>query len=92
MPYPHYVPSQALESYQSLPAAFDMDSSLLEHAPRSQRAYHGHNHSGSRRPNYYSNVAMWVCCKCGDGPKVYKSQPACVMCHHVACSCCTEVK
>ncbi|KAL4804114.1 hypothetical protein BDV18DRAFT_35704 [Aspergillus unguis] len=28
---------------------------------------------------------MWICCQCGDGPKVYKYQPRCVTCNHFAC-------
>ncbi|KAL4929581.1 uncharacterized protein BDV17DRAFT_58225 [Aspergillus undulatus] len=40
----------------------------------------------------YISRGMWVCCMCGDGPKVFKTQPFCVLCHHSACSCCPEVK
>lgn len=35
---------------------------------------------------------MYICCSCGDGPKVYNTQPACINCEHVACSSCDYVK
>ncbi|KAJ5461691.1 uncharacterized protein N7458_003243 [Penicillium daleae] len=42
--------------------------------------------------NFYSQTYMYICCKCGDGPKVYNNQPRCVSCDHEACSRCEEVK
>ncbi|KAL4791578.1 hypothetical protein BDV19DRAFT_370165 [Aspergillus venezuelensis] len=33
----------------------------------------------------YSSAAMWICCACGDGPKVFANQPVCVACNHAAC-------
>lgn len=38
-------------------------------------------------PTYY-----FICCNCGDGPKVYNHQARCVICHHVACENCTHLK
>ncbi|KAJ6185788.1 hypothetical protein N7519_007089 [Penicillium mononematosum] len=35
---------------------------------------------------------MYICCACGDGPKIYNHQPQCVMCSHTACSSCNYVK
>ncbi|KAJ5317505.1 hypothetical protein N7508_002013 [Penicillium antarcticum] len=35
---------------------------------------------------------MYICCNCGDGPKIYNVQPKCIECDHVACSSCTNVK
>ncbi|EPS34830.1 hypothetical protein PDE_09794 [Penicillium oxalicum 114-2] len=35
---------------------------------------------------------MYICCKCGDGPKVYNHQPKCVICNHAACGSCQNVK
>ncbi|KAL3478262.1 hypothetical protein BJX99DRAFT_224549 [Aspergillus californicus] len=35
---------------------------------------------------------MWICCQCGDGPKVYTRQSACIECHHYSCASCTLVK
>ncbi|EAW12753.1 uncharacterized protein ACLA_011800 [Aspergillus clavatus NRRL 1] len=40
----------------------------------------------------YSNTYMYICCQCGDGPKVYNVQPQCIICQHIACSSCREVK
>lgn len=40
----------------------------------------------------YNQTYMYVCCNCNDGPKVYDVQPVCVICHHKACSGCTQVK
>ncbi|KAF7718791.1 Uncharacterized protein PECH_005882 [Penicillium ucsense] len=40
----------------------------------------------------YSQTYMWICCMCGDGPKVYNHQSKCVMCNHEACSSCQNVK
>lgn len=34
---------------------------------------------------------LYICCQCGDGPKIYEVQPQCVCCHHRACSHCTHV-
>ncbi|KAL3482144.1 hypothetical protein BJX99DRAFT_217433 [Aspergillus californicus] len=28
---------------------------------------------------------MWICCQCGDGPKVYINQSICIECHHHSC-------
>ncbi|KAL4961804.1 uncharacterized protein BDV14DRAFT_179686 [Aspergillus stella-maris] len=94
MPYSYNVPSQTLESYQPLPAALDMETSLVEHIPCSPRHHHSHGHglNGSHRPNYYSSAHMWVCCGCGDGPKLYSNQTVCVICSHSACSYCEGVK
>lgn len=35
---------------------------------------------------------LYICCKCGDGPKVWDVQPQCICCEHSACSSCTYVK
>ncbi|CAI7626003.1 Zinc finger, RanBP2-type [Penicillium expansum] len=41
-------------------------------------------------PTYgMSQVAyMYICCQCGDGPKLYNMQPTCYVCSHQACSNC----
>lgn len=87
-----YYPSQALETYRPLPSSCAMDSSPIEHFPHSPQSLSGHRHSRLRRPNYYSNASMYVCCGCGDGPKVWDNNPVCVICHHVACGDCELVK
>lgn len=40
----------------------------------------------------YSQAYIYICCKCGDGPKLWDNQPSCVSCEHVACGNCTYVK
>ncbi|KAL1958708.1 hypothetical protein VTO42DRAFT_4051 [Malbranchea cinnamomea] len=35
---------------------------------------------------------LYICCSCGDGPKVYQHHARCVMCNHDACQYCTHVK
>ncbi|EFW16276.1 hypothetical protein CPSG_07326 [Coccidioides posadasii str. Silveira] len=35
---------------------------------------------------------LYVCCGCGDGPKVYQLEPRCVNCSHDACPYCRYVK
>lgn len=40
----------------------------------------------------YTETAMYVCCQCGDGPKVYDHQPRCIICQHEACGDCQHVK
>ncbi|EKV12972.1 hypothetical protein PDIG_31990 [Penicillium digitatum PHI26] len=40
----------------------------------------------------YNAIYMYICCSCGDGPKVYNIQPRCVVCNHTVCSKCQEVK
>ncbi|KAL2843939.1 hypothetical protein BJY01DRAFT_215324 [Aspergillus pseudoustus] len=32
------------------------------------------------------SVEMYICCQCGDGPKVWANQPTCVVCQHQACA------
>lgn len=39
-----------------------------------------------------SPTYMYICCACGDGPKIYNIQPRCVSCNHIACNNCEEVK
>ncbi|CDM29310.1 hypothetical protein DTO013E5_5995 [Penicillium roqueforti] len=41
---------------------------------------------------YNSATYMYICCGCGDGPKVYNHQPQCVQCSHIACSECKRIK
>ncbi|KAL5042708.1 hypothetical protein BDW71DRAFT_189476 [Aspergillus fruticulosus] len=90
---PSYLaPSQVPGSYRSLSAlsgSFDMETLPALHITRSHR---GHNISQLQRPNYFSNSNMWICCSCGDGPKIYDHNPKCVICHHSACDLCTHVK
>src|SRR5438034_2665320 len=31
---------------------------------------------------------LYACCGCHDGPKIFQTQPTCVMCHHAACGSC----
>ncbi|KAJ5240988.1 uncharacterized protein N7469_002579 [Penicillium citrinum] len=38
------------------------------------------------------HTAMYICCKCNDGPKVWDIEPRCVVCNHDACGSCTNVK
>lgn len=40
----------------------------------------------------YSQTFIYICCRCGDGPKLWENQPSCVSCEHVACGNCTYVK
>lgn len=40
----------------------------------------------------YNATYMYICCQCGDGPKVFNHQPRCIRCNHDACSKCKEVK
>lgn len=38
-------------------------------------------------------AARYICCKCGDGPKVYYDhQPLCINCNHVVCENCESVR
>ncbi|KAJ5906882.1 uncharacterized protein N7473_003798 [Penicillium subrubescens] len=41
---------------------------------------------------FYTQTYMYICCQCGDGPKVYNNQPRCIGCDHEACGSCTQVK
>ncbi|KAL4777043.1 hypothetical protein BDW60DRAFT_175375 [Aspergillus nidulans var. acristatus] len=41
---------------------------------------------------YYAASDFWVCCRCGDGPKVYTYSIQCVLCNHIVCELCTRVK
>ncbi|KAJ5948809.1 hypothetical protein N7454_002116 [Penicillium verhagenii] len=47
----------------------------------------GESRVTTRGPTY-----MYICCGCGDGPKVYNVQPRCTECQHSACGGCTYVK
>ncbi|KAL5052284.1 hypothetical protein BDW71DRAFT_170602 [Aspergillus fruticulosus] len=40
---------------------------------------------------YYAASDIWVCCQCGDGPKVYTHSTQCVVCNHAVCESCTRV-
>ncbi|KAL4736725.1 hypothetical protein BDV11DRAFT_193314 [Aspergillus similis] len=40
---------------------------------------------------YYTASDLWICCRCGDGPKVYTHSAQCVMCTHLVCESCTRV-
>ncbi|OQD67779.1 hypothetical protein PENPOL_c003G04356 [Penicillium polonicum] len=33
---------------------------------------------------------LYICCGCGDGPKVYNLQPICITCSHQACANCYD--
>ncbi|EEQ89047.1 hypothetical protein RJZ56_004708 [Blastomyces dermatitidis] len=35
---------------------------------------------------------LYICCSCGDGPKVYQNQGRCVNCDHDVCGYCTHIK
>ncbi|KAL2821339.1 hypothetical protein BDW59DRAFT_110093 [Aspergillus cavernicola] len=37
-------------------------------------------------------ISMWICCNCGDGPKVSHHETVCIACHHISCSTCRYVK
>ncbi|KAL2822860.1 hypothetical protein BJX63DRAFT_219 [Aspergillus granulosus] len=39
-----------------------------------------------------SSLVMYICCGCGDGPKLFESQLFCIECHHHWCYGCTLVK
>ncbi|KAL4773499.1 hypothetical protein BDW60DRAFT_185371, partial [Aspergillus nidulans var. acristatus] len=36
-------------------------------------------------------IQMWVCCRCGDGPKVITRGELCVQCLHAMCASCVMV-
>ncbi|KAL4904522.1 hypothetical protein BDW74DRAFT_154047 [Aspergillus multicolor] len=85
------APSSVPETYRPLSAlsgSFDMDAASVEHV---RRSHHGHIND-QFRPKYFSETDMYVCCNCGDGPKVYSHNPVCVQCHHHACSACAHIK
>ncbi|KAL2820509.1 hypothetical protein BDW59DRAFT_164673 [Aspergillus cavernicola] len=64
------IPAQVLETYMPLSNSFEMAASPIEQHSYSQQLLSSHYHS-LRRGNYYkSSTQMWICCKCGDGPKV----------------------
>ncbi|KAL4877512.1 hypothetical protein BJY04DRAFT_222067 [Aspergillus karnatakaensis] len=86
------VPSQVSETYKALPSSYDLDASTVEYLPRSRQVFHSHGRAPIRRRNYLSHVNMWICCNCGDGPKLHSVQSTCVQCHHDICGSCTEVK
>ncbi|KAK9618328.1 hypothetical protein V6Z94_005359 [Aspergillus fumigatus] len=35
---------------------------------------------------------MYICCQCGDGPKLYNLHPRREACNHIVCSSCMAVK
>jgi hypothetical protein len=39
-----------------------------------------------------NNSELYMCCGCGDGPKVWTIQPQCIICDHIACGSCIPVK
>lgn len=40
----------------------------------------------------YARTDLYICCQCGDGPKVYQNQSRCVACDHDVCPKCIPVK
>ena len=46
--------------------------------------------SNTTTDGYYKVItdSMYVCCKCGDGPKLFANQPSCVNCGHIVCEYC----
>ncbi|KAL3468975.1 hypothetical protein BJX99DRAFT_265633 [Aspergillus californicus] len=68
------VPARTLESYKPLSSSFEMDESPIEHISYPQQVLNTHDHGHARQNNYYSNGTMWICCRCGDGPKIYLNQ------------------
>lgn len=37
-------------------------------------------------------TSLYLCCGCGDGPKVYEHHCRCIVCQHDACDACTYIK
>ncbi|GIK00241.1 hypothetical protein Aspvir_004261 [Aspergillus viridinutans] len=78
--HPHINHQASLQgpsmSYEGLPETY--------FAGRSGRA--------TNMNNVYSQTYMYICCQCGDGPKVYNVQPRCTECNHIVCSSCKPVK
>ncbi|KAF4214391.1 hypothetical protein CNMCM8980_009210 [Aspergillus fumigatiaffinis] len=52
----------------------------------------GHSGRATNMNKVYSQTYMYICCNCGDGPKVYNVQPRCTECNHIVCSSCKPVK
>ncbi|KAL4788674.1 hypothetical protein BJX76DRAFT_315386 [Aspergillus varians] len=84
--------SQTLETCQTLSGSFDTNTSLIEHIHGSQQLFRYRDHNRTQRQGYYSSVQMWICCQCGDGPKLLPNQSQCVECHHSVCSSCSSAK
>ncbi|KAL2809558.1 hypothetical protein BJX63DRAFT_435031 [Aspergillus granulosus] len=79
-----YRSSQVLEDYEPL---FSSATSSVEHVSHPQHILSSYGHMSIR-----THASMYICCQCGDGPKLYVNQAACCECHHVACDGCTLVK
>ncbi|KAK2867750.1 hypothetical protein FQN49_003508 [Arthroderma sp. PD_2] len=47
---------------------------------------------GFNAPMRQRGTSLYLCCVCGDGPKVYEHHCRCIVCQHDACSSCTYVK
>ncbi|KAL2868503.1 uncharacterized protein BJX67DRAFT_42258 [Aspergillus lucknowensis] len=85
-------PSEVLENNKPLFGSSEMNASPLQYLTHSRHELRSYSHSAIRRRNYYSDTTLWICCGCGDGPKVYHHQTVCVICQHVSCPDCTLVK
>ncbi|KAL2849190.1 hypothetical protein BJY01DRAFT_210806 [Aspergillus pseudoustus] len=91
MPSSGYHPSQVLENYKPLFSSAEMDTSSGEHISHHRHFLSSYDNGSVRRHNY-SYPEMYICCQCGDGPKIWGNQPICVICQHQACDVCTHVK
>ncbi|EEH21675.2 hypothetical protein PABG_03891 [Paracoccidioides brasiliensis Pb03] len=40
----------------------------------------------------HSSTDLYICCICGDGPKVFQNQGRCVNCDHDVCGYCARIK
>ncbi|KAL2852149.1 hypothetical protein BJX68DRAFT_59805 [Aspergillus pseudodeflectus] len=91
MPSSIYHASQVLESYTPLFGSAEVDTISSGHASHHHHVLSAYD-NGSTRGHNYSSSEMYICCRCGDGPKVWAHQPTCVMCNHTSCDDCTRVK
>ncbi|KAJ0416276.1 hypothetical protein BJY00DRAFT_317045 [Aspergillus carlsbadensis] len=85
MPATIYHASQVLECYTPLFGSAEMDTktSSSEHLSHPQHILSSYSQMPIRQHN--SDTEMYICCQCGDGPKVFSIQPTCVECSHFCC-------
>lgn len=92
-PWPSVV---ALDTARTASLADDLSPCLSEDEDLSQirpspRSMHTARPSRLGASQLGPKTGLYICCKCQDGPKVYKVQPICVVCTHDACPSCTYV-
>ncbi|KAL3468633.1 hypothetical protein BJX64DRAFT_10908 [Aspergillus heterothallicus] len=83
-------PSQVLEHYKPLFGSAEMDTDFDGHASHPRAMLDSYGHMPIR--SHYSDEVMYICCQCGDGPKLFANQPLCCSCNHKPCNICTLVK